>query len=149
MQYAALIIFAVLALTGAWTDIARRTIPNVLSLLMLIGGLAWAVIGGGWSGLLDHGGHFLIALVAGMALFAIRAWGGGDAKFYPAVAAWVPLDHGVMLTVAIAILGGVLVGVYVLMRRLTKHRADGPLTLPYGVAIAAGGLFVQGQMLLA
>lgn len=149
MQYAALAIFAALALAGAWSDIARRTIPNLLSLLLLVLGLSWSVIDGGWQALLGHGGHFLIALAAGMALFAIRAWGGGDAKFYPAIAAWIPIDRAVALAVAIAIIGGGLVGIYALARRFSKQRPDAPLTLPYGVAIAAGGLFVQVQMLLS
>jgi len=148
MQFAALAIFAALALAGAWIDIARRTIPNLLSLTLIVIGLTWAAIAGDLAGFLDQGGHFLAALAIGMAMFAIRAWGGGDAKFYPAIAAWIPLDHAIMLAVAIALAGGILVGIYALLRRFSQTRAEGTLMLPYGVAIAAGGLVIQGKMLL-
>lgn len=149
MLYAASALFAALALAGAVSDIARRTIPNLLSLALLVSGLVWALVAGGVDTLVNHGIHVLITLAVSMVLFAIRAWGGGDAKFYPAVAAWVPLHLASTLAVSTALIGGALVLVYVLMRWFSKQRAERPLTLPYGVAIASGGLFVQAQMLFA
>lgn len=130
---------AILSLVAAWSDIRRRTIANWLCLLTACFGMAFAVGFNGWEEALWHAAHMLVALLIGMGLFAMQWWGGGDGKFYAAVAAWVPLSGFFLLLLWIALAGFLLVvGVFIL-RRIgpPRERSEGR-DLPYGVAIAAG-----------
>src|SRR3546814_12519463 len=107
-----------LALFGAISDIKWRRLPNWLSLLLLALGLAHGFASGGIEGVGWHTLHMVIALAAGMGLFAIGAWGGGDAKFYAGIAAFFPLDRGIELLVWVALLGGVRVNAWLVGRRV-------------------------------
>ncbi|AOL93198.1 A24 family peptidase [Porphyrobacter sp. LM 6] len=140
-------LLAGLAAYGSWTDISRRHLSNWLCLATLIGGLAFAAIGGDLSVFLSHLAHFGIALVIGIGLFAVKAWGGGDGKFYAAVASWIPLGSFFVLVLAIS-----LVGLVMMMAMLVKHRGrllrkDSP-GVPYGVAIGLGGAIALGSIVL-
>jgi prepilin peptidase CpaA len=66
--------------------------------------------------------------------------GGGDVKMLAALALWLPLDGGVKLLVIMSLAGGVLT-----MVMLLRHRAQKPgkLEIPYGVAIAFGGILAD------
>lgn len=136
------LLFAAFALYGAYSDLRFRTIPNAFNAAMAVAGLAatWFVDGGMAAA---YGlAHLAVALAAGMALFALGMWGGGDAKFYAATAAWFALWDFPKLAFAIALTGVVLVLVWFGGRQLRR----GPKLdmksreLPYGVAIAVGGL---------
>lgn len=95
-------------------------------------------------------------LVAGMALFFFGGFGGGDAKMLAAGALWVGWDGLIPFLVYTALAGGVLALVMILWSHLQVEkevrgstwmkrvfRTD--LDLPYGVAIAAGGVFAFPQ----
>ncbi|MEP6867711.1 MAG: hypothetical protein ABJA20_04280 [Novosphingobium sp.] len=58
----------------------------------------------------------MAALVAGMILFAMQVVGGGDAKFYAALAAWMPLAFSGALAITIALAGFVLLIVWFSLR---------------------------------
>lgn len=124
-------------------DISKRRIPNILCLFTAVLGLACAYNlpasnGSFWV----YPAHGLIALVVGMALFAMRWIGGGDAKFYAAVACWFPLKVGVPLFLCVTISGLILLIVFFVWRRLKglPVRSRDGASLPYGVAIASGAL---------
>jgi prepilin peptidase CpaA len=156
------IALAILALlmASAWCDIATRTIPNTIVLLLLVlggfarlhdGPVALAVSAA------TAGALFLLLLLA----YARGLLGGGDVKIIAAIAVGLsPLDS-YRFVVATALAGGVLAVAYILL----SHRLRGPHRirgtsklrrvaaieawrirrrgpLPYGVAIAAGGAFV-------
>ena len=75
-------------------------------------------------------------------LFALKAMGGGDVKLLTALALWISPALYLKLIIMMALLGGVLTlvfGGWNVMRR-QKNR----LTIPYGVAISAAGLWVLG-----
>lgn len=139
---------AVLVGVAAWTDLRQRRIPNWLSALTLVIGLAyvgWAV-GGGWTATGLAALHAVVALIVTMGLFAVRAIGAGDAKFYTAISAWMPIGKGVLLLVSVALAGLVLLVIFYLARiRGRRARADPSPSdfdkLPYGIAIGIGGLF--------
>jgi prepilin peptidase CpaA len=89
--------------------------------------------------------HFALALAAGMGLFALGWFGGGDAKLYAAAALWFALDRAVYLLLCVVIAGAVLALVHIgirLLRRPGEGRArnikDGKIA--YGVAIALGAM---------
>jgi prepilin peptidase CpaA len=83
-----------------------------------------------------------------MVLFALRMVGGGDAKFYAAVAAWFSLAQGFTLLLAVALSGGILTLLaWVPLRRRRRERerighgeAEAFLMVPYAVAIGVGGV---------
>jgi prepilin peptidase CpaA len=149
-----------LLMAGAWRDIATRTIPDAVSMLLLtLGGLAR---------LLDGPSAMFFSVVTALLLFILLLTaysrgliGGGDVKLMTAFAVGLsPLDS-YRFVVATALAGGLLGIAYLLLSRRThftgatrrtsllsrvfaveawRIRRRGPL--PYGVAIAAGGAFV-------
>ena len=148
---AALVLFA---LAAAWTDVTTRRIGNRLVLACLVVGLGIATWSGGIENLGWHVAHAAVALVIGMVLFAIGAMGGGDGKFYAAVAAYFPLQLGLQLGIAIALTGFVVLVVWFVWRQATRSRRtpedDGLFSrLPYGVAIGAGAVVLAALPLSA
>ncbi len=133
-----------LALFGAFSDIKWRRLPNWLSLLLLMLGLAHGFASGGIEATGWHALHMAIALAAGMGLFAIGAWGGGDAKFYAGIAAFFPLEKGIELLLWVSLLGGALVISWIVGRRvfprLMGYSKGDHAKFPYGIAIATGGI---------
>ncbi|MFC3174042.1 prepilin peptidase [Novosphingobium bradum] len=143
---------ATAAVTAAWFDLHRRIVPNLLCAATFVAGLGFvaAVSGTAAAGLaLLHGA---MALAAGMGLFAARLVGGGDAKFYAAVAAWFPIARGFTLLEAVALAGLVLTMALWWPLRSRRRRAQAAGTLeqsvsftmvPYAVAIGAGGVIAR------
>lgn len=141
---------AALALTGlyaAWSDLHHRRLPNWFCLLVAGAGLAWVLalggVGGAGSALL----HGALALAVGAALFMLGGLGGGDAKYYAAVACWFPLASGLQLLMAVSLAGLVLALGWLTMQRLRRRPAD-PASpdfalVPFGIAIAAGAVFAK------
>lgn len=138
--------FAAFAAAGAIFDLRSRTIPNLLCLPMAIAGLAGAAALDGGNAALIHLAHLVVALLIGMGIYALKWWGGGDAKFYAATSAWFPITDFFVLLFWISLAGVFLVAAaYV---RWKSRRREGASSffrreksgLPYGVAIAAGGL---------
>jgi prepilin peptidase CpaA len=140
-------LLAGLAAYGSWTDITRRHLSNWLCLATLIGGLAFAAIGGDMSVFLSHLAHFGIALAIGVALFAAKIWGGGDGKFYGAIAAWLPLGSFFSLMLSISLVGLAVMAVLLIKARGRISRANSK-GVPYGVAIGWGAVLTLGQLVL-
>jgi prepilin peptidase CpaA len=135
---------SLLLVWGAASDIRSRILPNWLAVVLLAFGLVSAWLNGGIEALGWHAAHSAIALIAGMGLFAAGLFGGGDAKFYAGLAAYFPVSMGLKLLLFVAIAGGALAIIWLVARKIAAERmasAKGNFTkLPYGVAIAAGGI---------
>ena len=132
---------AIALLVAAGTDLRRRQIDNGLNAAIALGApLFWWASGLGWPGialqLAVAVGSF--ALLCG--LFALRAMGGGDVKLLSALAPWIRPAWFAHLVAIMALLGGVLT-VAIAAWHVTRRR-QGPVTVPYGVAIAAAGLWI-------
>ncbi len=143
-QYGLLGGLAIALLVAAFTDIRERKIANWLNgAIALAAPLYWWASGLDlWPGVALQLGLTLAVFAVGAALFAIRAMGGGDVKLLTALALWVPPMAFMQLLIVMALAGGVLtvtLGVWHVVRR----RKD-KLAIPYGVAIAFGGLWVMG-----
>lgn len=133
-----------LCITAAWLDISARRIPNWLCGITAIAGLLASVLLLGLPATGSAVIHACIALIAGMLLFKIKFIGGGDAKFYAAVACWFPLGQ------ALALLGFTsIVGFFMALFFIFRGNRQGTMTrsekarqknVPYGVAIAAGAM---------
>lgn len=146
-----------LLLAAALNDVALRTIPNGASVALVLTGAALRLQDGG-----IVAGLLLAAAVFGVAVLCWqRGWmGGGDVKLLAATALVVPpLQVGSLLMLT-ALSGGVLAVLYLILSRVVRvappgGRRRGPLArvlraerwricrgapLPYGLAIAFGGI---------
>lgn len=150
---APVVAFAALVLTAAASDVATFTIPNWIPLAILalfpVAALATSL------SLPTAGLHLavgVVALLAGMAMFALRWMGGGDAKLIAAAALWLGPAAMPNFVLGAALVGGGLAILLVTMRsapfrpmialgpRWVNRLADTTQGIPYGVAIAAGAL---------
>lgn len=138
------VVFVLFALTGAMHDIMTRRIPNWLNAAFLVAGLVLVTAMSGWEAGLSGLGHFAGALVLAMVIFALKLWGGGDAKFYAASAAWFPIGQALGLFVSIA-MAGLLVAIgWLIYYKLSGRKlSKGEKVMPYGVAIALGGVLTM------
>ena len=142
IQYGLLIALAIALVTAALTDIRRRQIDNWLNGAIALGAPAfwWASGLDLWPDVALQLGVAVLAFVLLAGLFALKMMGGGDVKLLSVLALWVtPAMFGQLLLV-MAIAGGVLtltMGAWHVARR-QRHK----LAIPYGVAIAFGGLWV-------
>ncbi|MFO1186059.1 MAG: prepilin peptidase [Alphaproteobacteria bacterium] len=95
-------------------------------------------------------------LIVGMAMFAMRWFGGGDAKLLAAAAPWVGIAHALDYVIGVALIGGLLVLALMMFRKmpLPAVAAERPWILrlhsseegvPYGVALAAAGVILFPQ----
>jgi len=144
-------------------DLKERRIPNKVTVPGLLIGLALAaLVEGGFPGSAFAGAG--VALVVSFPLVVMGGLGAGDAKLLTAVGAYVGIGGllpvllfggiaGGVLGLGSAVRRGALLGVLVniknlilyqitLGRRGQRIRLDSPgaLTIPYGLAIAAGAV---------
>src|SRR5690349_11882575 len=99
--------FPVLVIAAALKDLTSFTIPNWIPLL-LIGAFPIAAVGLGlgWPAAGLHLAIGVAALVAGMAMFAARWIGGGDAKLFAAAALWLGWPAALSYLFMTALAGG-------------------------------------------
>lgn len=134
-------------LGGAATivDIRSRTIPNWLSLVTLLSGVAVQIWFGGWRGL----GSALVGSAAGFAVFLafylLGGMGGGDVKLMAGFGALLGVSRLLLAAFWTAIVGGVIAAVVLglawLRNRSRQESADSVVrkqSIPYAPAIAVG-----------
>jgi len=137
-----LIALAIALVFAAFTDIRRRQIDNWLNLAIAAGApIFWWSSGLSlWPEIALQVGIAVAAFAVLAGLFALRMMGGGDVKLLTALALWIEPNAFLQLLIIMAIAGGLLTimmgGYHFLMQQ--KER----LAIPYGVAIAFGGLWV-------
>jgi prepilin peptidase CpaA len=157
--------FVLIMAAAMWQDIRTNRIPNKLTLAGFVAALAFRALLG--LGALGSGlAGAALALVLMLPLFALRAIGGGDAKLFVVVGAFLGPLGFLLALLASAVVGG-LIGITAAMRRgvilpilircrdLLLHGATlgragerqtidtpGALTIPYGAAIAIGSVAV-------
>lgn len=141
VAYALLGALAIALVVAAATDLLQRKIYNWLILVLIVLAPVWWWVAGLdlWPGVAIQLGMALATFAACAALFAIGAMGGGDVKLLAAIALWfAPLAYLKFLFLT-ALIGGVLTilfaGFHVIRRRKEK------IAIPYGMAIAAAGLW--------
>lgn len=147
-------------LLAAWSDVASRIIPNRYCVALALSGLVEQALSG-------SAAHVGLALVIAAILFTplvvlhgYRIVGGGDVKLLTAIAIGLPPLGVASLLYATALIGGVLALAHLAMRRLPRPVIAGASStvlrrvytaerwriirhapLPYGVAIACGGVW--------
>ena len=142
LHYGLLIALAIALVFAACTDIKRRQIDNWLNAAIALGApVFWWTSGLAlWPDVAMQLGVAVLAFGLLAILFAVRMMGGGDVKLLTALALWIEPGAFLQLLIIMAIAGGVLtivMGGYHFLQN-QKDR----LAIPYGVAIAFGGLWV-------
>lgn len=147
-KYMLLAALAAALLTAAFTDLRSRRIANWLNAGIALGApLFWYACGLAlWPDVASQIGVALATFTLLSILFALKAMGGGDVKLLTALALWIAPAHFLKLVIMMALVGGVLTlffgGWHVIKRQREK------IAIPYGVAIAAAGLWVIASFYL-
>lgn len=150
----ALIVFPLLMVFAATSDLLTMRIANWLVLLVIVGYVALALIAQlpwdqvGWSAVAAA-----VVLVVAFAFFALGWIGGGDAKLVAASSLWVGLGLMLQYLIYAALLGGALTLIVLAFRRyplpdwLARHKwidrlHDTKSGVPYGIALAIAAVLV-------
>ena len=143
IHYGLLIALAIALVFAAFTDIRRRQIDNWLNIAIVIGApVFW------WSSGLALWPDVALQLAIAIGAFALLCilfavgmmGGGGDVKLLTALALWIEPNAFLQLLIIMAISGGVLTIVMGGWHFMLNQKDR--LAIPYGVAIAFGGLWV-------
>ncbi len=158
VNVAGLVLFAAALVWAAGSDLLRLRIPNwvvvTIAALYPIYVLS-AARPVAWQGALVVAG---LVFAIGFAFYSFRVLGGGDVKLLAAVALWAGPVQITSFMISTAIIGGLLAMVATTpLRLLLPYMAAATrvdldvrqlvkLQIPYGVAIAAGGLIVAARL---
>jgi len=143
-----LAVLAAILVFAAVVDVRTFTISNRLNLTVaLLAPVYWASVAlSPWPGI-------AVQLAAAAAVFVLLAgafyagmMGGGDVKLAAALALWFSPFTTIHFLVLTSLAGGVLTLVVVALHRARKR--EGRPEIPYGVAIAFGGLAILAQRFL-
>lgn len=156
-SFLAATLFPLLLIIAAAGDALTMRIPNRLNTVVagcffpvaLMAGMPLSMLG-----LHLAAGAALLAI--GFVLFSLRLFGGGDAKLLAAAGLWLGYPAAMKFLVFTVLTGGLLamaVGGWAFIR-MHSDIHDGALSrklgflkpdLPYGVALAAGGILAYSQ----
>ena len=147
-KYGLLGALAIALLIAAFTDLKSRRIANWLNGAIALGAPVfwWASGMALWPDVAAQIGVAVGTFAVLSILFAIRAMGGGDVKLLTALALWIAPALFLKLLLMMALLGGVLTLIFGAWH-ISRRQRD-KLSIPYGVAIAAAGLWVIGTFYL-
>ena len=141
-------LLALILVVAAVIDVRTFTISNGLNLTVaLLAPLFW------WSAGLPVWPDAAVQLAVASGVFVLLAaafyagmMGGGDVKLAAALALWFSPAATIKFLVLMSIAGGVLTLLIVAWHRVKKR--EGRPEIPYGVAIAFGGLAILTQRFL-
>ncbi|NDE89685.1 MAG: hypothetical protein EB059_00880 [Alphaproteobacteria bacterium] len=155
-----LIIAAITMLIAALSDIKKLIISNRLC-LFLVGLFPFYVLTAPHEVMwVQHVMIAAVVLIIGFAMFAMNFLGGGDVKMLAAVSLWAGPKMIATLLLFTSFAGGILALAFAAAalwraRRMMKEHIENPdeipwhkIPVPYGVAIACGGvtsLFLMAQ----
>ena len=141
-------LLAAMLLACCWWDLKTRTIPNWLNLAIALLAVAfWSAIGLPlWPEVALRVAVAFVTFWVFAAAFAMGAMGGGDVKLIASLALWLPWPAVLVLVFLMSIAGGVLTLGYLIRHKLAKREEK--LEIPYGVAIAFGGLWLISERFL-
>lgn len=143
---------------AAISDFRTYLIPNSISLSIAILYPAHVIASSAAVDWPQAGLAAFAVLAAGFALFAMRVAGGGDVKLVAAVALWAGPTFTLPFLVVTTIAGGVLAlvtGTHLRFLRPLPALALAPdeasalklrTSVPYGIAIALGGLWIATRI---
>ena len=143
-----LALLALMLIAASVWDLRTRTIPNslVAAVALLAFPFWWASGLPLWPDAALQLGVAILVFGVFAAAFAMGAMGGGDVKLIGAIALWLPWQAVLALLVIMSLAGGALTAAMLIRKRLA--RSEAAIEVPYGVAIAFGGLWLIAQRFL-
>jgi prepilin peptidase CpaA len=143
-----LVSLAALLVVAAVVDVRTFTISNRLNVTVaLLAPLYWLSIAlSPWPGVAVQLAAATTVFLLLAAAFYAGMMGGGDVKLAAALALWFPPASIIKFLVFMSLAGGVLTLVIIAWHR--AKRREGRPEIPYGVAIAFGGLAILAQPFL-
>ena len=157
LDIARLLLFPALMAFAAASDLFTMTISNRVSIALVAGFLALALLSGlGFYDVLSHIGAGFAVLTVAFGCFAMGWVGGGDAKVAAAAALWFGFGHLLGYLVYASLFGGALTLLLLQFRQwplpyglagqawLARLHAK-ESGIPYGIALAIGALMVYPE----
>jgi len=147
-------VFPLAMALAAATDLFSMTVPNWISLLLVVGFAVLApLVGFGWSDVGLHVALAAAALIVTFAMFSFGWIGGGDAKLFAATCLWLGPEAILAYSIYAALIGGALTLLLLFLRTMPLPatlysqgwlvRLHSPKEgVPYGIALAVAGLLV-------
>jgi prepilin peptidase CpaA len=151
-----------LLIVAALADVAARIIPDGVAIAIAVLGLTARVTAGGVPGVTESIAAALLVLMVLVILHARGLMGGGDVKLMAAMVLGLPLEWIYRFFIVTAVAGGIIALLHLVLRSAIRT-APGPPprgaallrraliaerwriarrgSLPYGVAIACGGIW--------
>lgn len=153
-QLYGLIVFPAAVVAAGIVDLTSFRIPNKIPAALVIAFVPVAMLA--QLSFAEIGLHLAVgaaALGLGLLAFAMGWAGGGDGKFLAAVALWLGPSDILPFAVVFSVFGGALTLLFLMMRQLPLPQTlartpwilrlwDTQMGIPYGLALAAGGLAV-------
>lgn len=139
-------VFTIALMDAAISDLKGFRIPNRDSIIIAAAFVvAVPALGLGMEAAAWHAAAAAAAFAVGVVLFALKVWGGGDAKLVAAVTLMTGFAGLPRFLLVMALAGGMLSLVLLLLRILPAKsswaaRVVASGHVPYGAAIAAGGV---------
>lgn len=132
----------ILLIAAAISDIRSRIISNRLNLTIAAMAVPMWLFSADplWPNLAYQIAAAFGVFLIFFAMFAVGAMGGGDVKLIAAIMLWVPISLMLPTLMVMAILGGIL-SAGMLIWATTNRQDKASIKVPYGVAIAAAGLW--------
>ena len=157
LDIARLMLFPALMAFAAASDLFTMTISNRVSLALVAGFLALALMSGmGPYDMLSHIGAGATILTVAFACFAMGWVGGGDAKVAAGAALWFGFGHLLNYLLYASLFGGALTLLLLQFRQwplpypfagqawlLKLHAKESGI--PYGIALAIGALMIYPE----
>jgi prepilin peptidase CpaA len=141
LEPAILLLGIALFVTAAYGDVKTLRIPNWLVAAVAALGLCRLIVIGDLSVALYTAGASVIVFIATFLLFWRGLVGGGDAKLMTATALLVGYPHLFNFLVLMSLCGALLsLAILVIWWRSDESQPRAQLAVPYGAAIAAGGI---------
>jgi len=143
-----LLVLAAILVVAAVVDVRTFTISNRLNLTVaLLAPVYWVSVAlSPWPGIAVQIAAAATVFVLFAAAFYAGMMGGGDVKLAAALALWFSPFTTLRFLVLTSLAGGVLTLAVVAWHRARKR--EGRPEVPYGVAIAAGGIAILTQRFL-
>lgn len=143
-----LALLAALLLAAGIEDARHRTIGHAKVLAIIaLAPLFWASTGlAPWPGMAVQAAIGLGVLVLFLVPFALGWMAAGDVKLLAALALWLPAGQLLPALQLVALAGGAVTLPFWIQQRRRGSRE--PVEVPYGVAIAMGGLLILREPII-
>ena len=131
-----------LFIRAVYTDMKSEKIENTVVLIGLLAGLVFAVIGGGWAGLIQSIKMAGIVFIALFFLFVIHGLGAGDIKLFCVTATFFP-EKAITILAGSFLVGGIFGMVRMIGRWRRKEVVSLKETIHFSIPIAVGTILAQ------